>query len=75
MKTSSSLPTCDAAYILDYEVLWGYDSVKVDISGTPCKKDLDWAYYSFKQSYLNYYAKFLYSLFNTFILDSFPQTL
>ena len=43
--------------------------------GTPCKEDLDRAYYPFKQFYLNYHAKFLYSLFNTFILDSSPQTL
>jgi len=49
--------------------------VKVDTLGTPCEEDLDRAYYPFKQFYLNYHAKFLYSLFNTFILDSFPQTL
>ena len=30
---------------------------------------------SLQQFYLNYCAKFLYSLFNTFILDSSPQTL
>ena len=43
--------------------------------GTPCEEDLDRAYYPFKQFYLNYHAKFLYSLFNIFILDSSPQTL
>ena len=41
--------------------------VKVDTLGTPCEEDLDRAYYPFEQFYLNYHAKFLYSLFNTFI--------
>jgi len=49
--------------------------VKVDTLGTLCEEDLDRAYYPFEQFNLNYHAKFLYSLFNTFILDSFPQTL
>jgi len=53
-------------------LLW---CVKVDILGTSCEEDLDWAYHPFEQFYLNYCAKFLYSLFNTFILDSSPQTL
>jgi len=53
-------------------LLW---CVKVDTLGTPCEEDLDQAYNSFEHFYLNYYAKFLYSLFNIFILDLFPQTL
>jgi len=53
-------------------LLW---CVKVDTLGTLCKENLDWAYNPFKHFYLNYHAKFLYSLFNTFILDSSPQTL
>ena len=47
----------------------------MDTLGTPYKEDLDRAYNPFEHFYLNYHAKFLYSLFNTFILDSFPQTL
>ena len=53
-------------------LLW---CVKVNTLGIPCKEDLDRAYYPFEQFYLNYCTKFLYSLFNTFILDSSPQTL
>ena len=49
--------------------------VKVNTLGTLYEEDLDRAYYPFEQFYLNYYTKFLYSLFNTFILDSSPQTL
>ena len=49
--------------------------VKVNTLGTPCEENLDQAYNSFEHFYINYYAKFLYSLFNTFILDSFSQTL
>jgi len=49
--------------------------VKVDTLGTPCEENLDRAYNLFEQFYLNYHAKFLYSLFNAFILDSSPQTL
>jgi len=48
--------------------------VKVDTLGTPCKENLDQAYHSFKQSYLNYHAKFLYFLFNILILDISPIT-
>ena len=42
--------------------------VKVDTLGTLCEENLDRAYNPFKQFYLNYHAKFLYSLFNIFIL-------
>jgi len=49
--------------------------VKVDTLGIPCEEDLDRAYNPFEHSYLNYHTKFLYSLFNTFILDLSPQTL
>jgi len=49
--------------------------VKVDTLGTPYEESLDRAYTPFEQFYLNYHAKFLYFLFNTFILDSSPQTL
>jgi len=48
--------------------------VNIDTLGTPYEKDLDRAYNSFKHFYLNYYAKFLYALFNTLILDLSPQT-
>jgi len=53
-------------------LLW---CVKLNTLGTLCKKNLDRAYNPFEHFYINYYAKFLYSLFNTFILDSSPQTL
>jgi len=45
--------------------------VKVDMStlGTPYEKNLDQAYHPFRHFYLNYHTKFLYSLFNTFILN------
>jgi len=42
--------------------------VKVDTLETLCKENLDWAYNPFKHFYLNYYTKFLYSLFNTLFL-------
>jgi len=41
--------------------------VKMNTLGILYKKDLDQAYNSFEHFYLNYHAKFLYSLFNTFI--------
>jgi len=50
-------------------LLW---CVKVDTLGTLCEEDLNQAYNPFKHFYLNYHAKFLYSLFNTFILDLSP---
>ena len=53
-------------------LLW---CIKVDTLGTPYKENLDQAYNPLKQFYLNYHAKFLYSLFNTFTLDLSPQTL
>jgi len=65
--TMSSLLTT-----LIVSLLW---CVKVNTLGTPCEEDLDQAYHPFEQFYLNYCTKFLYSLFNTFILDSSPQTL
>jgi len=49
--------------------------VKVDTLGTLCEKNLNQAYNPFEYFYLNYYTKFLYSLFNTFILDLSSQTL
>ena len=49
--------------------------VKVDTLGTPYEENLDRAYNPFEHFYLNYYTNFLYSLFNTFILDLSPQTL
>ena len=53
-------------------LLW---RVKVDTLEILCEEDLDQAYNPFEHFYFNYHAKFLYSLFNTFILDSSPQTL
>jgi len=49
--------------------------VKVDTLETLYKENLNRAYNPFEQFYLNYHTKFLYFLFNTFILDSSPQTL
>ena len=73
-KRSQAVPLHRSGLLttLIVSLLW---CVKVDTSGTPCEEDLDRAYYPFEQFYLNYHAKFLYSLFNTFILDSSPQTL
>jgi len=62
----------DLLTTLIVSLLW---CVKVDTLGTPYKEDLDQAYNSFKYFYFNYHTKFLYSLFNTFIFDLFPQTL
>jgi len=48
------------------------EAVEIIVEGVDL---LDQAYHPFEQFYLNYHTKFLYSLFNIFILDLFPQTL